>query len=82
MSVPALRVQDMAHDLGSLAAAVTEFADGQGMTIVPAVPGGDACRTVLLDPGVLDLHGFLELARKLGDGALYLRSETFGLDWK
>lgn len=33
-----------------------------------------------LDPGILDLHGFLELARKLGDGALYVRTEKFGLD--
>ena len=70
----------MANDLGSMAAAVTEFAEGHGMTIVPAIPGRDSSRIVSLDPNVLDLHGFLELARKLGDGALYLRTETFGLD--
>jgi hypothetical protein len=70
----------MAHDLGSVAAAVTKFADGHSMTIVPAIPGSGSGRTVCLDPGVLDVHGFLELARKLGDGALYLRTETFGLD--
>ena len=50
------------------------------MTIVPAVPGRDSDRAVSLDPGILDLDGFLELARKLGDGALYVRTETFGLD--
>jgi hypothetical protein len=70
----------MANDLGSMAAAVTEFAEGHSMTIVPAIPGRDSGRTVSLAPGVLDLHGFLELARKLGDGALYLLTETFGLD--
>jgi hypothetical protein len=77
---PAANVPNMAHDLGSMAAAVTEFADGHSMTIVPAIPGSGSGRTVCLDPGVLDLHGFLELARKLGDGALYLRTENFGLD--
>jgi hypothetical protein len=63
-----------------MAAAVTEFAGGHDMTIVPAIPGRDSGRTVSLNPDVVDLHGFLELARKLGDGALYLRTETFGLD--
>jgi hypothetical protein len=80
MSASAASVPNMANDLGSMAAAVTEFADGHGMTIVPAIPGSGSGRTVCLDPGVLDLHGFLELARKLGDGALYLRTETFGLE--
>jgi hypothetical protein len=80
MSVPAANVPGMANDFGSMAAAVTEFADGHDMTVVPAIPGRDSGRTVSLDPDVVDLHGFLELARKLGDGALYLRAETFGLD--
>jgi len=73
-------VPNMANDLGSLAAAVAEFAGGHDMTIVPAVPGRDSDRAVSLDPGILDLHAFLELARKLGDGALYVRTEKFGLD--
>lgn len=80
MSVLAGSVPSMANDLGGLADAVTKFADGHDMTIVPAIPGRDSGRTVGLDPGVLDLHGFLELARKLGDGALYVRTETFGMD--
>src|ERR1700722_5229059 len=80
MSVPAANVPGMANDFGSMAAAVPEFADGHDMTVVPAIPGRDSGRTVSLDPDVVDLHGFLELARKLGDGALYLRAETFGLD--
>jgi hypothetical protein len=80
MSVLAGSVPTMAKDLGSLAAAVAEFAGGHDMTIVPAIPGRNPDRTVSLDPGILDLHRFLELARELGDGALYLRTETFGLD--
>jgi len=56
------------------------FAARHDMTIVPAVPAADSGRIVSLTPGVLDLPGFLELARKLSDGALYLRPETFGLD--
>ena len=80
MSVPTARVPGMANDIGSMAAAVIDFAEGHDMTVVPAIPGRDSGRTVSLDPDVVDLHGFLELARKLGDGALYLRTETFGLD--
>jgi hypothetical protein len=80
MSVPTASVPGMANDIGSMAAAVTDFAEGHDMTVVPAIPGRDSGRTVSLDPDVVDLHGFLELARKLGDGALYLRTETFGLD--
>jgi hypothetical protein len=73
----------MVNDVGNLAAmiaSITEFAAGHGMTVVPAAPGTEADRTVFLNAGILDLPGFLELARKLGDGALYLRTETIGLD--
>jgi hypothetical protein len=80
MSAWAGSVPNMANDLGGLAAAVAEFAGGHDMTIVPAVPGRDPGRAVSLHPRILDLHAFLELARKLGDGALYVRTEKFGLD--
>jgi hypothetical protein len=70
----------MTNEPENLAAAVTEFAAGHGMTLVPAVPGADGGRAVLFSAGILDLPGFLELARKLGDGALYLRAEEFGAD--
>ena len=80
MSVPGSSVPSMLNELGSQATAVTEFATGHSMTIVPAVPATDAGQAVFLDHRILDLPGFLELARKLGDGALYLRTESFGLD--
>jgi hypothetical protein len=69
----------MVNEPADLAAVITEFAAGNGMTLVPAVPGAEGGRAVLLEAGVLDLPGFLDLARKLGDGALYLRTEVFGL---
>ena len=70
----------MADDLGNLAASVTEYAARHDMTIVPAVPGTDSDREVLVDPAVMGLPGFLELARKLGAAALYLRAEAFSPD--
>jgi hypothetical protein len=70
----------MVNEPENLAAAITEFAAGHDMTLVPAVPGTEGDRTVLLEAGILDLPRFLELARKLGDGALYLHTEAFGLD--
>jgi hypothetical protein len=69
-----------ANDLGKLAASVTEFAAVHNMTIVPSIPGADSGRAVVIDPVDLDLPGFLELARKLGDGAFYLRPEPFSPD--
>jgi hypothetical protein len=80
MSVPAASVPGMANDLGSMAAAVTEFARRPRDDGRPGDSRKSSGRTVSLDPDVVDLHAFLELARKLGDGALYLRIETFGLD--
>lgn len=80
MSVPGASVRRMVNEIAELGAAVSEFAARHGMTVVPAVPGEDSARAVCLSPRVVDLPGFLELARKLGDGALYLRTETFGLD--
>ena len=80
MSVPEVSLRPMVNDIENLAAMITEFAAGHGMTVVPAVPGTEADRAVFIDDGILDLSVFLELARKLGDGALYLRTETFGLD--
>jgi hypothetical protein len=69
-----------ANDLGKLAASVAEFADAHNMTIVPAIPGSDSGRAVVLEPEDLGLPGFLELALKLGDGALYLRPQPFSPD--
>jgi hypothetical protein len=69
-----------ANDLGKLAASVTQFAADHNMTIVPAVPGPDSGRSVVIEPEDLDLPGFLELALKLGDGAFYLRPEPFSPD--
>jgi len=80
MSAGGASVPDMADDLGKLAASVTEHAAAHNMTVVPAVPGTDYERAVLVDPAVTGLPEFLELARKLGDGALYLRAEAFSPD--
>ena len=80
MSALNASVPGMADDLRSLAASVTEYAAGHDMTVVPAVPGNDSDRAVLVDPAVMDLPEFLELARKLGDGALYLHTEDFRPD--
>jgi hypothetical protein len=75
-----VKVPGMVNEPENLASVVTEFAAGHDMTLVPAVPGTEGDRTVLLNADVLDLPRFLELARKLGDGALYLHTEEFGLD--
>ena len=80
MSALVVRVPGMVNEPENLAAVITEFAAGHDMTLVPAVPGAESDRTVLLEAGILDLPGFLDLARKLGDGALYLHTEAFGLD--
>ena len=80
MSAPDASVPGMADDLGNLAASVTEYAATHNMTVVPAVPGTDSDRAVLVDPAVMGLPQFLELARKLGDGALYLWAEAFSPD--
>lgn len=69
-----------ADDLGRLAASITEFAAAHSMTVVPAIPGAGSGRVVVIEPEDLDLPGFLELARKLGDGAFYLRTELFSAD--
>lgn len=67
-------------DLGKLAAAAVKFARRHRMTIVPAVPSSDYGRSVILTGHELDLSGFLKLARKLGDGALYLDAYCFTED--
>jgi hypothetical protein len=64
-------------DLAQLASAVTEFADANGLTIVPAVPEHDFGPEVCLGPEALELPGFLTLAGKLGGGVLYLRAVPF-----
>ena len=65
------------EDLAKLAAAVTEFAASNHLTIVPAVPEHDCGPEVCLGPDALDLPGFLALAGKLGASALYLLTVPF-----
>lgn len=64
-------------DLAQLAAAVTEFAAGNNLAIVPAVPEQGYGPEVCLGSGALDLPGFLALAGRLGGGVLYLRAVPF-----
>ncbi|HEX9354889.1 MAG TPA: hypothetical protein VF933_13870 [Streptosporangiaceae bacterium] len=64
-------------DLAQLAAAVTDFAAGNNLIIVPAVPEHDYGPEVCLGPDALDLPGFLALAGRLGGGVLYLRAAPF-----
>ncbi|MBB4701491.1 hypothetical protein BJ982_003035 [Sphaerisporangium siamense] len=63
--------------LAKLARSVAEFADTASLTLVPAVPGHALGAEVCLAPDVLDLPGFLALARKLGGGVLYLKAAPF-----
>jgi hypothetical protein len=67
-------------DLVALSAGITEFAAGHDMLIIPAIPGSDSAPAVRLEPRDMDLPAFLELARKLGDRALYVRTEIAGTD--
>ena len=76
MSVSGITVPDV-EDLTCLAAAVTEFAAGNNLMIVPAVPEHDYGPEVCLSPDALDLPGFLALAGKLGGGVLYLQAVPF-----
>lgn len=81
MSYLAANVPRMENNLEDLTAAVNTFAADHGMTIVPAIPSDAPGQRVSFHSwGLLDLSGFLELAGKLGDGAIYLQAETFGLD--
>lgn len=81
MSVPWATVLGMPEDnLACLGTAVTEFAIGHDLIIVPAIPYHDLGPGVSIDPGALDLHQFLELASSIGDGVLYLAAEPFDPD--
>lgn len=64
-------------NLAPLAAAVTDFAAENDLTIVPAVPEHDYGPEVCLGPDALDLPGFLALASRLGGGVLYLGAVPF-----
>lgn len=64
-------------DFAQLAAAVTDFAGGNDLTIVPAVPKHEYGPEVCLGPDALELPGFLALASKLAGGVLYLRAVPF-----
>jgi hypothetical protein len=68
------------EDLAELAASVTGFAAREQLTIVPAVPQHDYGPEICLGPAALDLPGFLELARQLGGGVLYLHAAPFDPD--
>ena len=67
-------------DLTSLRSSATSFADEYSMTVVPAVPAHDIGPEVCLEPDVLDLPGFLNLAHQLGARALYLWTGSFDPD--
>lgn len=61
----------------TLATAVTDFAAGRTLTVIPAVPERDLGPEVRLSPATVDLPGFLELAASLGGGVLYLDAAPF-----
>jgi hypothetical protein len=65
------------EDLAELAGLVTGFAAREHLTIVPAVPQHDCGPEVCLGPAVLDLLGFLDLARQLGGGVVYPHATPF-----
>jgi len=65
------------EDLAELAGLVTGFAAREHLTILPAVPQHDYGPEVCLGPAVLDLPGFLDLARQLGGRVLYLHAAPF-----
>jgi hypothetical protein len=65
------------ENLAELAAAVTQFAAGAALTLVPAVPQHDCGPEVCLGPDAVDLTGFLAIARKIGGGVLYLQAVPF-----
>jgi hypothetical protein len=67
-------------DLESLSASVTDFATSHDLAVIPAIPAGESAPAVLLEPRDMELPAFLELARQLGDRALYARTETAGTD--
>jgi hypothetical protein len=80
-SVPWGTVLGMSEDdLDGLGAAITEFAISHDLITVPAIPHHDQGAEVSIDPGALDLHQFLELASRIGDGVLYLVAEPFEPD--
>ena len=66
--------------LTDLASTATDFAEANGMAVVPAIPEHDYGPEVRLTPEKLGLDGFLVLAAKLGGGILYIGSETFAPD--
>ena len=65
------------EDLAELAGLVTEFAAREHLTIVSAVPQHDYGPEICLGPAALDLPRFLDLARQLGGGVLYLYATPF-----
>src|SRR4051812_25839556 len=65
------------ESLSGLADVVTAFATQHSLTVVPAVPARDCGPDVIIEPDVLDLPGFLELAGKLCNGVLYVKARPF-----
>ncbi|MFF5230307.1 hypothetical protein [Dactylosporangium sp. NPDC000521] len=63
-----------------LSAVVSTFAAQHALIVVPAVPARDVGPDVIIEPDVLDLPGFLELAGKLCNGVLYLSARPFEPD--
>src|SRR5258708_4526951 len=65
------------ESLSGLADVVTTFATQHSLTVIPAVPARDCGPDVIIEPDVLDLPGFLELAGKLCNGVLYVKARPF-----
>ncbi|MCK9877866.1 hypothetical protein MXD59_19140 [Frankia sp. Ag45/Mut15] len=65
------------NNLDKLATSVTDFAARNALTLVPAVPERDFGPEVNISPDTLDLPGFLDLAKKLAGGVLYLEAAAF-----
>ena len=64
----------------AVSAAQSRQAAERDMAVIPVIPGIESGPAVLLDPHDMDLRAFLGLARRLGDGALYVRAETVGTE--
>ena len=65
------------ENLAEMADLVTEFAAREHLMIVPAIPAAHDGPQVQLGLDEMDLPEFLELAGKLGGGAIYLQSVRF-----
>lgn len=68
------------ENLTDLAHAVAHFATAACLPLIPAVPVNDLGPEVQLTPDLMELPVFLDLAKQLGGGALYLHAPPFAPD--